>query len=366
MKLAFITDHIRKNRTSGVGFYYMGLIKAIIKHSSHSDYCFIDHEKTPFNNGRLLFIKNIFKSKKSYLYYNFLPYLIQNQTIDFIFNIGVPHFVRFKQKEIFLYHDAGQILFPGYTTLQRYIYNKLFLRWSLHNAYKIIANSEQSEKELIDLFKVKKDKIIKMYIPYKETYLVNRRHSPNKRNHLSPFILTINTIEKRKNLTILIEAFNELKKTKKIPHKLVIIGADGHGSKEIRELAHSLEYGSEVIFTGYVSENEKYRLLSQASTFVYTPLYEGLGIPIFEAALSKIPIVSSHVPMVDEFFKKNVIFVDKRRRESIKNGIWKAINSNNHVKSCINNNYQMAIHITEDSHIKQEIAKLWESINMSG
>lgn len=366
MKLAFITDHIRKDHTSGVGFYFMGLIKAIMKHDPHSDYLFIDHEKTPFNNEKLLFIKNIFASKKSYLYYNFLPYLIQDQTIDYIFNIGVPHFVRFKQKEIFLYHDAGQILFPGYTTLQRHVYNNLLLKWSLHNAYKIIANSEQSEKELIDLFKVKKDKIIKMYIPYKETYPVNRRCGSNKYNHLSPFILSINTIEKRKNLTLLIEAFNLLKKTKKISHKLVIIGADGHGSKEIRELAHSLEYGSEVIFTGYVSEKEKYRLLSQASAFVYTPLYEGLGIPIFEAALSKIPIVSSRVPIVDELFGKNIILVDQKRIESIKNGIGKALHSNDYLKSCIDANYHIATHIMSDAYIKQEITKLKEFIKVSG
>ena len=109
------------------------------------------------------------------------------------------------------------------------------------------------------------------------------------------YFLFVGTIEPRKNLTKLIEAFNKFKKLKKSNIKLVIVGAKGWKNSKIHESVVKFKLEDDICFKGYISENELLETYSKAKAFFFVSLYEGFGLPILEAMSLKVPVVASNV-----------------------------------------------------------------------
>jgi glycosyltransferase involved in cell wall biosynthesis len=114
------------------------------------------------------------------------------------------------------------------------------------------------------------------------------------------FLLYLGTLEPRKNLTTLIDAYARLRQVYGVREKLVLAGSKGWLYEAIFEKVrqHSLE--REVVFPGYVPDDEQVLWYCAASTFVYPSLYEGFGMPVVEALACGIPVVTSNVSSLPE------------------------------------------------------------------
>jgi len=350
MKIAFITNAMRNDMT-GVGVYSKGLIDAFLKLYPQNKYIFIDFEKNNFNKKYLFLIKNPLPTKKMSLWFNYVALKLRNEKIDYIFNLtGTPHIVSFKQKEIFVIHDFHQILYPQFTTFRTFLYNKFFLFSSLNKSFRIIVNSNKTKNELMNLFKISPQKIFKLYLPF-----FNKKIRKPKKNISFPYLLTISNIDLRKNIKNLVSAFNLIKKNKEnIPHKLIIIGKPGYGFKEIIQYIKESPFYKDIILTGYLPDEEKNYLLSKASVFIYIPFYEGLGIPILEAAYFKIPIISSPIPAAIEILKKNLFLVNPNNINGIQSQIKKAIFFG-YQREKINKSFSIVNKIKSNQNIKKQI-----------
>jgi glycosyltransferase involved in cell wall biosynthesis len=113
------------------------------------------------------------------------------------------------------------------------------------------------------------------------------------------FILFIGTVEPRKNITRLVEAF-EFILIKRPDIALVIVGQQGWMCDSLFKTIRSLNMDARVIFVGYCPEEDKALLLAAATIFAYPSLYEGFGIPVLEALASGIPTVTSNVSAMPE------------------------------------------------------------------
>lgn len=129
-----------------------------------------------------------------------------------------------------------------------------------------------------------------------------------------PFILSVGTIEPRKNIRRLIQAFQQLKLTNL---ELLIAGKFGWGEKD-RPIPG-------VKLLGFVPDEELARLYLQAQVFVYPSLYEGFGLPVVEALSCGCPVVTSNVSGLPEVGGRAVIYIDPLSVESIAAGIKTAI-----------------------------------------
>lgn len=110
------------------------------------------------------------------------------------------------------------------------------------------------------------------------------------------FILTVGTLEPRKNLDRLLAAYAQVRPTLPEPWPLVIVGPDGWGPARPRSEDHD-----GVVFAGAVADGVLSGLYAQARAFVYVPLTEGYGLPPLEAMRSGVPsVVSSEVPSVHD------------------------------------------------------------------
>lgn len=115
------------------------------------------------------------------------------------------------------------------------------------------------------------------------------------------YILAISTIEKRKNLARLIEAFKLI--ADRTDFSLVIVGGAGYGFKDAQDSLDGLspKLRERVILAGYVSEEDKWSLLANCGLVCHPAIDEGLGIPVIEALLAEKPVVCTRLSSIEEF-----------------------------------------------------------------
>jgi len=202
-----------------------------------------------------------------------------------------------------------------------------YLRWitkyALKNARKIIAISETTKRDLIDLYGGQPEKISVVHHGFNNLLNENQK----SKNQL-PYILYISRLETKKNTQGLIKAFNLLKKRHKVPHKLVLVGPRGYGYED-------LKFNKDIIEKGYVSEQEKSELLNNADMFAFPSFYEGFGMPILEAQAVGCPVITSDVSSMPEVAGQGAILVEPRNIEQITESMYKVISDNDLKKDLI-------------------------------
>ena len=130
-----------------------------------------------------------------------------------------------------------------------------------------------------------------------------------------PYILTVGTLEPRKNQAMLIRAFAAVKD--KLPNfKLVIAGAAGWGSSDVLETIESQRVADRVVVTGRLEDAELAALYGSAELFAFPSLYEGFGLPLAEALAFGLPCVASDDPALREVAGAAAIFVSATDAES--------------------------------------------------
>jgi len=123
----------------------------------------------------------------------------------------------------------------------------------------------------------------------------------NKFNLKKDFILSVGTVEPRKNYKLLLEVYNNLVlKDPAYPYDLVIAGTWGWRSQGLRQLYNSLPTKDRIHFLGYVTAAEKKALYSSCILFAYPSFYEGFGLPVLEAMAAGKPILASQTSSLPE------------------------------------------------------------------
>jgi glycosyltransferase involved in cell wall biosynthesis len=221
-----------------------------------------------------------------------------------------------------------------------------YLRWStkyaLKHARRIVAVSENTKKDLIELYGGNPEKIEVVYHGINQSQiskLKTQNHSSNLKS-IQPYILFIGRLEIKKNIHGLIQGFNLLKEKYRIPHKLVLVGPKGYGYESFKFQVSSFKFKNDIIETGYVSEQEKWALLKNADVFILPSFYEGFGMPILEAQAVGIPVVASNVSSMPEVAGEGAILIDPKNIKSIARGIYKIISDENLKKKLVKKGYE--------------------------
>lgn len=115
-----------------------------------------------------------------------------------------------------------------------------------------------------------------------------------------PYILFVGTIEPRKDVPTLIEAFSRVRARLSLPHRLVLAGAPGWGIEAARAAVDRAGIASVVVWLGYVERGHLPALYANADAFVFPSLYEGFGFPPLEARACGAPVIASNAPCLPE------------------------------------------------------------------
>jgi glycosyltransferase involved in cell wall biosynthesis len=169
--------------------------------------------------------------------------------------------------------------------------------------------------------------------------------------------LYVGTLEPRKNIEGLLEAFAILK-SRGFSHKLVIAGGKGWKYQNIFRTVSRLKLDGDVVFTGYVSDAEKNSLMRKAELFVYPSFYEGFGLPVLEAMALGTPVVTSDNSSFPEIVGDAGILVNPYDVNSIAGGMERALSSS---ISLINKGLKRAKLFTEERMISK-ILDVYEGV----
>jgi len=188
----------------------------------------------------------------------------------------------------------------------------------IKRASRIITPSNSIKKELCEAFGVRPDKVA--VTPEAPRPVFKRREDPELLRRLGiegDFILFVGTIEPRKNLRKLVEAFEQMLRNTSLSPKLVIAGGKGWMMDDFGSFIEKKGVADRVCLTGYLQDEELCTLYSTCTAFIYPSLYEGFGLPPLEAMACGAPVITSRTPALMETVGNAARLVDPKDIDDI-------------------------------------------------
>lgn len=248
--------------------------------------------------------------------------------IDIYFN---PHFfvapVFPECKKVITFHDLSFEHHPQLFSHRKILWQKFLMntKQEAKKADKLMADSFSTKEDLINIYKIDPAKIKVVYLGVSKDFKPIRKDNSQlkrvRKKYSLPksFVLYFGTIEPRKNLILLIKAFEALKE-KTIwkdfegdvfsDLKLVIAGAKGWLYKDIFKEVENSRYKKDIIFTGFVDDKDKPHLYNLANLFVYPSFFEGFGFPPLEAMACGVPTIVSNASSLPEIVGDGAVMID--------------------------------------------------------
>ncbi len=301
-----------QGKTTGLGVYTKNLVEHLTAaaHPRMSFYFFGQETSNDLNTMRRMWRENVQ-----------LPLQAVRQKIDLL---HVPAFAPpvFKaSKLVVTVHDLIGMLFPNQQGWPSRFYWGKWLPWTIRRADVMIADSEHTKKDLLKHLRIPESKIHVIYPSGYEKFLPGKTDKmsglKNRFGISGPYFLCVGTLEPRKNLQRVIEAFVSFKEKNRDFH-LVIVGSKNfaHG-KIFDSLSASAGTMRDIHFTHYVEHEELNTLYCGAQAFIYPSLYEGFGIPILEAMACGTPVITSDRSSIPEVAGSAAIQVNPYQVEEI-------------------------------------------------
>lgn len=220
-------------------------------------------------------------------------------------------------------HDLAFVRYPQFLTREARRYYGQLPR-AARNAEAIIAVSNHTKMDLMDLMSVPEEKIHVIYEapaahfhPWQdgEEGSTEKIASRLKAVGSEPFILFVGTLEPRKNLPTLVKAFSRMKEAREL--RLIMVGAKGWLCEDIFSLVHELQLEDRVLFWGPASQEDLLFLYNKAVFLVLPSYYEGFGLPLLEAMACGLPAVASQVSSLPEIAGEAALLFDPWDTQSL-------------------------------------------------
>jgi len=231
-------------------------------------------------------------------------------------NYEVPFWSR--RPTVVTIHDLSLLLLSGVHSDDLVRRARWRLPWMAKRASKIITPSNSIKTELCETFGIHPDKV--SVTPEAPRPVFKKRKNPELLRSLGihgDFILFVGTIEPRKNLRRLVEAFDRMLRNTSLSPKLVIAGGQGWMMDDFVSFIKQKGLDDHVCLTGYLEDEDLCGLYSTCAAFIYPSLYEGFGLPPLEAMACGAPVITSRTPALLETVGNAARLVDPRDVDDI-------------------------------------------------
>ncbi len=270
-----------------------------------------------------------------------LPSLLRQRGIDILHSpVNVlPEWLPQSCATVVTLHDLAFLRFPEVLTSAKRLYHRTFTIRSLQRATMIITVSNSTKQDAHELVGIAAEHIRTVYpciderfsnVMEKEKVQAFRQ----QKGLTDGFLLYLGTLEPRKNLTTLIDAYARLRYIYGVREKLVLAGSKGWLYDTIFEKVRQHGLEGEVLFPGYVADNEQLLWYHAASTFVYPSLYEGFGLPVAEALACGIPAVTSNISSLPEAGATLALTVNPDDRDALAEALYQSLTDSVYREKC--------------------------------
>lgn len=343
MKIGIDIRNIGKKRT-GDEVVFFNLVKNLAKLDGANEYeLFTDicEKETLEEIGKKLGIINAgnfkiislkTKNKFSWNFWTIPLYLRKNPIDIYLTQYITPFFVPKKIKIATIIHDVSFCAFPKLIKKTDLFFLKTLIPLSLKRADRIIAVSQFTADELVKYYEIDPRKISLAYNAVSDDFLddlKDEKIEDVRKKYALPkkFILYLGTLQPRKNIPILVEAFKKIEK--KFPGlKLVLAGGKGHNyDLKIDKKINVYNIGDKVLFPGYITDEDKADVIKMAEVFVFPSLYEGFGIPVLESLAVGTPAVISDILPHREIADKAALFFNPKNSNELEDRLNEIISN---------------------------------------
>jgi len=348
LKIAFDAQLLLKGEKTGIGWCAENILKKMAQYSEYEYQlnCFTlgyhseqleNVEKYAQSGYQIMkctwFHDVVYRMMWSFFSVPYSAFFGKSADITMFFNYVIPPGV--KGKKVTIIYDMAYKAYPETVRRKTRLLLNIALKKSCKRADHIITISEFSKSEIIKYLDVPEEKISIMpcgvdlslyHSNYSEEEI---EHVKQKHNIKGTYLLYLGTLEPRKNIQRLIQAYSKLKiEIPKVP-KLVLAGRKGWMYESIFETVNSLHMENDIIFTGYIEAKDAPILIKGAEIFLFPSIYEGFGMPPLEAMACGTPVLVSNESSLPEVVGDAGILVDPFSVESIREGMKLLIEDNN-------------------------------------
>src|SRR4030042_2691347 len=334
---------VRDTNLDGISRYAIEVVERLLKENQGNfDYMLLFDKKDVFKMVCSLLPKKPYRIYKvgfpvfSYKEPFLLPRILKSLDADLFF---APNYITYpfngRTKIILVIHDLTQYVSPE--TLEANIRWKIFFKFKFQTKHildrtnLIVTDSEQSKLDIINLFKTKEEKIAIIYPGVDGQFFVRssieKKAEVRKRYRLPErFIVSVSRQDPRKNLPNLIKSYNNLPEGIKSGYKLVIAGSKHpRFYPKLEFLVRKFKLQKNVLFTGYIKEEDLPTLYELSDLVVYPSFYEGFGLPVLEGMACGVPVISSNTSSLPEVAGDAALMVDPHRNREITNAMAKVL-----------------------------------------
>ena len=186
---------------------------------------------------------------------------------------------------------------------------------------RIATVSQFSKNDIIDKYKINPAKIDVVYNGannlFKQISKTEKDEIKEKYSAGLDYFLYVGSIHPRKNVASLLQAFDSFKSQTNSNFKLVLMGRMAWKTSAVSNIYNQMNYKNDVIFTGYLSNEDLAKITAAAFALCYVSLFEGFGIPIIEAMKCGVPVICSNTSSMKEIGEGVTIQINPNSIESI-------------------------------------------------
>jgi glycosyltransferase involved in cell wall biosynthesis len=327
----------RGYRAAGINWYIYNLLRHLPNVGNQHRYtAFLGDKKAkqafPELETKMTFLPTANPAVRIFWEQTVQPVQLLKEGIDLLHSLAFVQPMFLSCPGIITIYDLSFILFPErFHPLKR-----LYLRWGTHysarRAQRIIAISASTKRDITQLLGIADKKVDVIPCGVDEDFqplgnqqalgdFRRKRHLPER------IILFVGTIEPRKNLTALLKGYALLKK-RIHPPRLVVAGAKGWHHEKVLSAVEELDLRADVIFPGYIPQEELPLWYNAAELFIYPSLYEGFGLPPLEAMACGTPVITSNTSSLPEVVGEAGILVNPDSVEEIGEAMQRLLTDN--------------------------------------
>lgn len=235
--------------------------------------------------------------------------------------------LRNKIRAVATVHDLGYKHFPDAHPMRQRAMLDIGTRFTVSNAHIVIADSASTKRDVLAFYGVQESAVRVAHPGPMPLVAVSAAESDAALEKFGlsarrPFALHVGTLQPRKNLRRLLQAWARLPSSMR-DAQLVLAGGVGWGDEaaQLRRDVDALGLSQRVIFAGYISDLEKTALMRTAHLYVFPSLYEGFGFPVLEAQSAGVPVACSNTSSLPEVAGDAALLFDPTNVDSIADAI---------------------------------------------
>jgi len=328
MRIAVNTRFLLKNSLEGYGYFILETFSRITRKYPEHEFIFIFDR--PFDK-RFVFEKNVKPVVAGpparhpllwkWWYDVKIPRILKKHKADVFVSCDGFCSLTTKIPQCLVVHDLSYLHYPSFMKNAELNFYKKRTPKFLNIARTVATVSEFSKKDILSNYKISGEKIDVVYSAAKKIFhpISNEEKETTKRNYSEgkEYFAFMGPIHPRKNPMNLLKAFSVFKKRQQSNMKLVLSGRLAWKYDSFLKDLKTYKYRNDVMLTGYLEDEDLVKIVGSAYALVYPSFWEGFGVPVLEAMLCNVPVITSANTAMQEIAGDAALYADAGKFEDI-------------------------------------------------